>query len=242
MGSSTPISYDPLSRLKQDVTAGTTVSWSYDAGNNLTGTSDSATATSSTRTFDPAHQLATLVKTVNGTTANNVTYSYNANGDRTGATDSVTSTSATYGYNQNDQLTSVTHASGTSQYSYDGTGLRTSKTVGGVAEGYVWNLAEGLPTIIQDGTTKYVTGPGGLPLEQVSSGGSVLYYALDQLGSTRGLLDAAGNTAATYTYDAYGNVKSSTGSVSNPCQYAGQYTDGESGLQYLRARCALTSS
>jgi YD repeat-containing protein len=111
--------------------------WSYDAGNNLTGTSDSATATSSTRAFDAAHQLATLVKTMNGATTNNLTYAYNAKGDRTGATDSVTSTGRTYGYNRNDQLTSLTTAGGTSQYGYDGTGLRTSKTVGGVAEGCV---------------------------------------------------------------------------------------------------------
>jgi RHS repeat-associated protein len=93
-----------------------------------------------------------------------------------------------------------------------------------------------MPLIVQDGTTSYITGPGGLPLEQVSSTGTVLYYYQDQLGSTRALLDGSGNTEATYTYDAYGNVKSSTGSVSNPFQYAGQYTDSESGLQYLRAR------
>jgi RHS repeat-associated protein len=36
--------------------------------------------------------------------------------------------------------------------------------------------------------------------------------------------------------DTHWNLKSSTGSISNPFQYAGQYTDTESGLQYLRAR------
>jgi RHS repeat-associated protein len=41
---------------------------------------------------------------------------------------------------------------------------------------------------------------------------------------------------ATYSYDAYGAVTGSTGTASTPFQYAGQYTDGESGLQYLRAR------
>ncbi len=146
-------SYDPLSRLKQDTTSGNTTAWSYDAGNNLSGTSDSATATSSTRSFDAAHQLSTLLKTVNGATTNNLTYSYNANGDRTGATDSVTSTSTTYGYNQNDQLTSYTSGATSAAYSYDGTGLRASKTVGGTSEGFAWNLAEGLPTIIQDAPT-----------------------------------------------------------------------------------------
>jgi RHS repeat-associated protein len=61
-------------------------------------------------------------------------------------------------------------------------------------------------------------------------------YYQDQLGSTRGILDSRGSTLATYTYDPYGTLKSSTGTVSNPFQYAGQYTDSESGLQYLRAR------
>jgi RHS repeat-associated protein len=47
---------------------------------------------------------------------------------------------------------------------------------------------------------------------------------------------ATGSVAATYAYDAYGNVTASTGTVANPLQYAGQYTDSESGLQYCRAR------
>jgi RHS repeat-associated protein len=38
------------------------------------------------------------------------------------------------------------------------------------------------------------------------------------------------------TYDAYGNTFSSTGSVSNPFGYTGEYTDSESGFVYLRAR------
>jgi YD repeat-containing protein len=92
-----------------------------------------------------------------------------------------------------------------------------------------------LPLIVQEGSTKYVTGPSGLPLEQVS-GNSVLYCYQDQLGSTRGLLDKNAKTQATYTYDAYGNVTAITGSVTNSFQYAGQYTDAESGLLYLRTR------
>lgn len=189
--------YGALSRLKTDTTSSSTASWTYDAGDNLKTAADSASGASSTLTYDPAHELATLVKTVNGTTANNVTYGYNSNGDHTGATDSVTGKSTTYGYNANDQLTSYTSGSTSATYSYDGTGLRTSKSVNGTSEGFVWNLAEGLPTTIEDGTTKYVTGPGGLPLEQVASGGTVLYYYQDQLGSTRGLLESSGNTAAT---------------------------------------------
>jgi RHS repeat-associated protein len=97
-------------------------------------------------------------------------------------------------------------------------------------------LAEGMPTIIEDGGTTYITGPGGLPIEQVGGSGATAYYLQDQLGSTRGLTDSTGQVVERATYDAYGNVKEQLGSVSTPFGYAGQYTDSESGLQYLRAR------
>jgi RHS repeat-associated protein len=116
-------------------------------------------------------------------------------------------------------------------------GLRASKAVNGTSEGYVWNLAEGMPTIIEDGGTRYITGPDGLPIEQVDGSGATAYYLQDQLGSTRGLTDSTGQVVEQATYDAYGKVKGQSGSVSTPFGYAGQYTDSESGLQYLRARC-----
>jgi RHS repeat-associated protein len=111
-----------------------------------------------------------------------------------------------------------------------------SKTVNGTTTKGVWDLAEGLPTIVQDGSTKEITGPGALPIEQVASDGTVLYYLQDQLGSTRGLTDSSGTLVGTFSYDAYGNLTSSTGTATTPFGYTGQYTDSESGLQYLRAR------
>jgi RHS repeat-associated protein len=73
-------------------------------------------------------------------------------------------------------------------------------------------------------------------MEQVAGDGSVLYYLQDQLGSTRGLTDNSGALVGTFSYDAYGNLTGSTGTATTPFGYAGQYTDSESGLQYLRAR------
>jgi RHS repeat-associated protein len=64
----------------------------------------------------------------------------------------------------------------------------------------------------------------------------VLYFHQDQLGSTRLLTDADGNIAATYTYDAYGTTTAKTGSSVTPLQYAGQYTDAETGFHFMRAR------
>jgi RHS repeat-associated protein len=148
----------------------------------------------------------------------------------------MSGSSTTYGYNQAKQLISYAKGSISASYSYDGDGLRAGNTVSEVTEGYVWDLAEGMPTIIEDGGTTYITGPGGLPIEQVDGSGATAYSLRDQLGSTRGLTDSSGQVVERATYDAYGNVRGESGSVSTPFGYAGQYTDSESGLQYLRAR------
>ncbi len=99
-----------------------------------------------------------------------------------------------------------------------------------------WDTAEGLPALLQDGATRYIAGPDGLPIEQVNPDGSIQYYLRDQLGSTRALLDGAGHTVATYSYDAYGNPTGRAGNTTTPFGYAGAYTDAETGLQYLQAR------
>jgi len=99
--------------------------------------------------------------------------------------------------------------------------------------------ADGLGNVMQEttgpATTSYLYGPGGLPVEQVTPAGTALFYHHDQLGSTRVLTDANGTLQGTYSYDPYGNVTSAAGAP-NPLRYAGQYTDPETGLVYLRAR------
>ena len=88
-----------------------------------------------------------------------------------------------------------------------------SKTLDGVQTGqYTWDVAEGLPQLLQDGSTSYVTGPDRLPLEQVV-GGSAYYYASDQLGSTRLLVDGSENVKNAYNFDPYGNTVASAVTV-----------------------------
>lgn len=55
-------------------------------------------------------------------------------------------------------------------------------------------------------------------------------------GSTRVVTDSSGTIEGTWTYDPYGNLLSSSGTLVNPFGFAGQHTDSESGLHYLRAR------
>jgi RHS repeat-associated protein len=111
-----------------------------------------------------------------------------------------------------------------------------------VANPFTWDVGvqAGLPLLLQEqgGAAAYIYGPGGMLLESVqgTSATDVHYYHQDRLGSVRALTNSTGQVEATYEYDAYGKLLSSTGSVYNPFGYTGEYTDSESGLIYLRAR------
>ncbi len=54
----------------------------------------------------------------------------------------------------------------TATYTYDGTGLRATKTVNGTTSHFTYDLSSGTPLILTDGTTDYVYGPRDLPIEQ----------------------------------------------------------------------------
>ena len=219
--------YDNITRLT--TSAGTT--YGYDRGDNLTQIS-APNGNVTTQVYDAANQLQSAT-TMNGATqVSRFTFGYDANGNRTTKTDQDNLTT-TLGYDQANRLTS--YGTGAS-YAYNGDGLRVSKTVNATLQAHVWDLAGGLPLMIQDGSTSYVTGSEGLPLEQMNIDGSVNYLHQDQLGSTRAITDASGALVQSYAYDASGNQTASTGTVANPFQYAGQYLDSGSGLYYLRAR------
>ena len=210
--------------------------YGYDAADNL------KTDGTSSQTFDGANELCStgVAPAACGSTSPPVgvtSFGYDQQGNRTVKTLSGVA-ATTYGYDQANRLTSFSPPAPASSttYAYNGDGLRMSKTVGGTAEPFVWNIVGGLPLMIGDGSTSYIYGLGGQPLESISSSGTVTYHHQDQLGSTRLLTSSTGASVGTYTYDAYGNVTVHTGTASTPLQYAGQYTDAESGLQYLRAR------
>jgi RHS repeat-associated protein len=110
--------------------------------------------------------------------------------------------------------------------------LRTSKTVNGASTAFTWSTANDL---LYDGSTAYVYGPKGVPVEQIGASASYWFFS-DQLGSTRALTDSAGAIVGGYGYTPWGTVTSHTGTVATPLQFTGQYADVESGLLYLRAR------
>jgi RHS repeat-associated protein len=97
---------------------------------------------------------------------------------------------------------------------------------------FTWDIAAGLPVVLDDGN-QYLYGATGLTAQK--QGSDWYYYLADGLGSTMAIVDESGAIQNEYTYDVYGEP-TVTGSLPNEFDFAGQQTDPSTGLQYLRAR------
>jgi RHS repeat-associated protein len=216
--------------------------YSYSPADNLIN-NDGAT-----QSFDAADQLCWTLAVASANACGSVppgasTYDYDLNGNRcyalagttAGTCQSPPAGATIYGYDQANRLTSYTNGATTASYTYNGDGLRMTKTVSGTPSSFAWDPSGSLPLLVNEGSTGYLYGPGDLPLEQIN-GTTVLYYHHDQLGSTRALTDTSGTTQATFSFTPYGIPANTSGIASTPFLFAGQYKDTETGLYYLRAR------
>jgi|GEM_PF-3614859 len=63
-------------------------------------------------------------------------------------------------------------------------------------------------------------------------------YMRNLQGDVTGIVDANGNSVASYTYDAWGNIFSATGPMAaiNPIRYRGYYYDDETGWYWFQTR------
>ena len=73
-------------------------------------------------------------------------------------------------------------------------------------------------------------------LLQTVDPGATQYRQFDHINSTLSLTGATGAVTDTFDYQAYGNILGHTGASTTPHRYAGEESDPESGLTYLRAR------
>jgi RHS repeat-associated protein len=212
----------------EQLTRAGSTGYEYDAAGNLTKLGSSA------QSFNEANEL---------TASGGTTYAYGPDGERTEAKpEAGKGPATTYGYDEAGNMVSVSRAAEGStpkiedSYAYNGDGLRSSETVSGQTSYLTWDTAEALPLLLSNGTSSFVYGPQNLPIEQVnSSTGAVEYLHHDQQGSTRLLTNGAGEAVGKCSYAAYGSP-SCEGSATTPLGYDGQYTEAETGLQYLRAR------
>ncbi|HEX5610830.1 MAG TPA: DUF6531 domain-containing protein [Solirubrobacterales bacterium] len=208
--------YDTANRLSKS--NGTT--FGYDKANNVTKIS------STTYTYDKADQIAS---------GSSATYEFNKLGQRTKSTPTG-ETATTYAYDQAGNLIESKSPGNENTFKYDGTGLRTTETKNASTYPMVWDSTAGLPLLLRKGNDYFVYGPGGLPIERITSG-SAYYHHHDQLGSTRVLTDSSGSVVGTYRYGPNGAFNKFTGTQGTQLGFAGQYrmhTGNQ--LIYLRAR------
>lgn len=239
-GQTTNYAYDSMNRLISENDTHYTFD---DFGNRLTMTSGDITTTYS---YDLNNRL-TESKEVDGTVTTTDKYFYDYNGNQiTKATtvnqpnsDGVTGDYslsdktdgyiALYEYDCYNRLIGVDTNGVVSSYAYSPDGMRYSKTVGDDTIVFVYDNANVIEEITDEGANKYYRG-----IEIIKNDDN-LYYLYNGQGDVSILTDNAGNVVANYTFDAYGN-QSQENTVYNPFGYRGEYTDTESGLVYLRAR------
>ncbi len=202
-------------------------SWTYDAdGNRL---SQAAGGTTTSYAYNSADEPT---KATTGTAT--TTYGYNADGEQTSAGP------ASYAYNAAGELTSATSASGgtTAAYTYTGDGLPATATVGTAVTTFAYDPASAVPELtdaVTGGATIRYTWANGQTL-LMRSGGTDYGVGHDALGSTVDLTSGSGGTAATDSYDPFGNLRASTGSVTSPLGWEAEYQDPVTGLDQLGAR------
>ncbi|MBN1889247.1 MAG: carboxypeptidase regulatory-like domain-containing protein [Thermoflexales bacterium] len=234
-GSVTAYSYDPLNRLVQvTYPGGRQVSYTYDAtGNRLAEIDPTSGAT--TFTYDAAGQLTRMQ-----TPTQTIAYTYDDNGNLASKQDASGVT--TYDYDYENRLRAITYPGGAAQsFSYypGPDGLRLSRTeAGGQASYYFYDEQNLLLETDASGgaVARYTAGLGPDEWIAMQRGGSTYTYLRDGLGSVTGLADPAQNVAATYQYDAFGQLVGQTGSVANPYRFTGRAYEPASGLYDYRAR------
>jgi len=131
---------------------------------------------------------------------------------------------------------------GTVTFKYDGFGRRIQKalTQGSTTTttNYLYDGSNSIADVDQNGNVlaRYEqTANIDEPLAELR-GGTTSYYQADGLGSVTSLTSSAGALGNTYTYDSFGNLTTSTGSITNRFQYTGREFDSETGIYYYRAR------
>ena len=212
--------------------------YTYDNGGRRTATSGILARMALPDALANAGVDATNRLTASGTQS----LTYDANGNLTG------DGNHTYVWDARDQLVQIKDSADIviAAFTYDALGRRQSKTVDGVANGYVYdgvNIVQELTGIAGSNNdpanvkANYISGRIDEVFAQLSGTGAsatILTYLTDALGSTIRLVDATGTKVVDYTYDPYGNTTADA-AVSNPFQYTGRENDG-TGLYYYRAR------
>ncbi len=257
-GSWMQYTYDALNQLLEETKQTSTATiydyvYTYDpVGNRMTWNYNGILRSYN---YDAANRLSSWSFTANGTTQID-TYIYDNNGNRISKQVAITGqtsqqTSYSYDFENRLQVMSLPNASigspDTLEFIYNGEGLRTQVKTNDVASAFLYDDSNVLIERDDSGNTtksytRAVDYPGGISgliaQNYISNSTPVVeYYHYDNLGSTSNLTTAAGATASSYSYDAFGNLTTAVlPTDANRYLFSTKEFDSRAGLYYFGAR------
>jgi RHS repeat-associated protein len=160
------------------------------------------------------------------------------NGNTTSKTDSTGTTQ--YAWDFGNRLSSVTlpGSGGNVSFKYDPFGKRIFKSSSAGTSIYVYDGPNLIEEVNSSGAVvaRYSQTLNIDDTLAMLRGGATSYYHADALGSMTSLSNAGGVLAQTYTYDSFGKLTASAGTLVNPFRYTAREFDSETGLYFYRAR------
>ena len=236
----TTYEYDESNQLlrENNQKAGYTHVWVYDSAGNIRykkifAYTTAATLGTPTQTITYAHGNSAWTDLL--TAVGNQAYTYDEIGNLLSDGD------RTYTWQHGRQLATLTQDNKTWSITYDSQGMRASRTAGSTAYKYYYSDGKLISMTCGNDTLYFAYTPDGLPYS-VEYNGTQYVYALNLQGDVMAILNTAGTAVVEYTYDAWGNILSCTGSMAstlgqiNPLRYRGYVYDNETQLYYLQSR------
>ena len=163
--------------------------------------------------------------TMDGRTRN---FTYVANGNL------LSDGNYTYSWTKGSQLQKVTGSGLEATYTYDASGIRTSKTVNGVTTEYL-TAGGSILSEKKNGIWQHYLYDGSGQLMAIRYKGADYYYLRDGLMTITGLVDANGTAVVNYRYDSWGMLTGISGSMAETLGKDNPYRfKGESCLKILR--------
>ena len=147
----------------------------------------------------------------------------------------------TYTWKNGRQLAAMENDSERWDFSYDASGMRTQRSNGNTTYKYTYEGTTLTQMTVGSNTLIFAYGSNGHPMG-VRYNGTDYNYVTNAFGDVLAIVDNSGNELVTYTYDAWGNILSTGGSMAttlgahNPLRYRGYVYDQETGLYYLQSR------
>jgi len=226
--------YDVLSQLISATYGGNTYTYSYDNGGNLTEIKKNG-ETIKTYTYANSEWRDQL------TGFNGETITYDEIGNPL-----VYRNGINFTWQNGRQLAGITQNGSTvATYTYNADGLRNSKIVNGITTEYYWQNGTPYGQKNGDESIFYLYDENGTVYGFICKNlteQSHYHYEFNLQGDIIGIIDSTGTRVVEYTYGAWGDLISITGTLAdsigqkNPLRYRGYYYDAETGFYYVASR------